>query len=96
LADSAGSVVDLDVVALAARIDDVARSLADMTPGAELDRAIVLLDRYKSVHLHLIGDSPDDSRTGLGYSWFSGLPARHKCNSDSCYHLAHPKPRSKG
>jgi hypothetical protein len=52
-----------------------------MTPGAELGRATVLLNRYKSVHLHLIRASPNDSRTGLRYSWFSGPPTRPKSNS---------------
>lgn len=53
LADSAGSVEDFDVIEFATRIDDMARSVVDMSPGAELDRAIVLLDHYKSVHRQL-------------------------------------------
>jgi F-type H+-transporting ATPase subunit epsilon len=53
LADSAESVDDFDVVELAARIDDMKKSLTQEAPGAELDRAIVLLDHYKSVHRQL-------------------------------------------
>jgi F-type H+-transporting ATPase subunit epsilon len=53
LADSAGSVDDFDVVEFAARIDDMEKGLTQDVPGAELDRAIVLLDHYKSVHRQL-------------------------------------------
>jgi F-type H+-transporting ATPase subunit epsilon len=53
LADSAESVDDFDLVGLAAQIDEMEKSLTEMTPDDGLDRAIVLLDRYKSIHLHL-------------------------------------------
>ena len=53
LADSAKAVDDFDLAGFAAQIDDMERSLTEMPPDGELDRAVALLDHYKSIHLHL-------------------------------------------
>jgi F-type H+-transporting ATPase subunit epsilon len=53
LADSAEALDDFDLADFAIRIEDMENSLAGMTPDDELDRAIALLDHYKSVHLQL-------------------------------------------
>jgi len=53
LADAADPVEDFDLAGLAVQIDEMEKSLTEMTPDDELDRAIVLLDQYKSIHLHL-------------------------------------------
>ncbi len=53
LADSASSVEDVDFAGLKAQIDEMHDGLAKMAPGDELDRAIALLDHYKSIHTSL-------------------------------------------
>ena len=53
LADSAESLDDFDLADFATRIEDMENSLAGMPPDGELDRAIALLDHYKSIHLQL-------------------------------------------
>lgn len=53
LADSAEALDDFDLAGFAARIEDMENGLAGMTPDDELDRAIALLDHYKSIHLQL-------------------------------------------
>jgi F-type H+-transporting ATPase subunit epsilon len=54
LADSASSVEDFDLAALKARIEEMQEGLAKQPPaGGELDRAIALLDHYKSIHITL-------------------------------------------
>ena len=53
LADSAEALDDFDLADFATRIEDMENSLAGMTPDDELDRAIAVLDHYKSIHLQL-------------------------------------------
>jgi F-type H+-transporting ATPase subunit epsilon len=54
LADSASSVEDFDLAALKARIEEMQEGLAKQPPaGRELDRAIALLDHYKSIYITL-------------------------------------------
>jgi F-type H+-transporting ATPase subunit epsilon len=53
LADSASSVEDFDLAGLKAQIDEMQESLAKKPAGDELDRAIALLDHYKSIHTTL-------------------------------------------
>ena len=53
LADSASSVEDVDLAGLKAQIDEMQEGLAKTAPGDELDRAIALLDHYKSIHISL-------------------------------------------
>lgn len=53
LADSATSVEDVDVAELKTRIQEIQEDLAKTPPGDDLDRAIALLDHYKSIHITL-------------------------------------------
>ena len=53
LADLATSVEDLDLAELKARIEEMQENLTKTPPGDELDRAVALLDHYKSIHLNL-------------------------------------------
>lgn len=53
LADSASSVEDFDLAELKARIEEMQEGLAKTPPGDELDRALALLDHYKSIHINL-------------------------------------------
>jgi F-type H+-transporting ATPase subunit epsilon len=53
LADSASSVEDFDLAGLRAQIEEMQESVAKKPPGDELDRAIALLDHYKSIHTSL-------------------------------------------
>ncbi|HWZ41153.1 MAG TPA: F0F1 ATP synthase subunit epsilon [Bradyrhizobium sp.] len=53
LADAASSVDEFDAASLKATIDEVQESLGRMSAGPELDRAIKLLDDYKSLHVAL-------------------------------------------
>ena len=53
LADSATSVEDVDVAELTTRIQEIQEDLAKTPPGDDLDRAIALLDHYKSIHITL-------------------------------------------
>lgn len=53
LADSATSVEDIDLSELKTRIGEMQESLAKTPPGDELDRAVALLDHYKSIHINL-------------------------------------------
>lgn len=53
LADAAGALDEFDAVGLKARIDELQESLGRISAGAELDRAIKLLDDYKSLHVAL-------------------------------------------
>ena len=53
LADAASSVDEFDTVGLKARIDGLQEGLRRIPAGAELDRAIKLLDDYKSLHVAL-------------------------------------------
>ena len=53
LADSASSLEDVDLAELKARIDEMQENLAKTAPGDELDRALAVLDHYKSIHIHL-------------------------------------------
>jgi F-type H+-transporting ATPase subunit epsilon len=53
LADSASSVEDFDLAGLRAQIEEMQASVAKRPPGDELDRAIALLDHYKSIHTSL-------------------------------------------
>jgi len=53
LADLASSVEEVDLAELKTRIEEMQESLAKTPPGDELDRAIALLDHYKSIHINL-------------------------------------------
>jgi F-type H+-transporting ATPase subunit epsilon len=53
LADLATSVEDVDLGELKARIEEMQESLTKAPPGDELDRAVALLDHYKSIHINL-------------------------------------------
>ncbi|MGB8607269.1 F0F1 ATP synthase subunit epsilon [Bradyrhizobium sp.] len=58
LAETASSVEDFDLAGLRAQIDEMQESLAKKsTTGDELDRAIALLDHYKSIHISLVPTS---------------------------------------
>ena len=53
LAESASSVEDVDLAGLRTRIEEMERSLLATPPGEALDRALALLDHYKSIHTGL-------------------------------------------
>ncbi len=53
LADSASSVEDFDLAALRSKIEEIQQGLEKQPAGDELDRAIALLDHYKSIHISL-------------------------------------------
>jgi F-type H+-transporting ATPase subunit epsilon len=53
LADAANPVDEFDTAGLKARIDEVQASIGRISTGEELDRAIKLLDDYKSLHVAL-------------------------------------------
>ena len=53
LADLATSVEDVDVAELKTRIQEIQDDLTKTPPGDDLDRAIALLDHYKSIHITL-------------------------------------------
>ena len=53
LADSATSIEDVDLAGLKTQIEEMQESLAKKPAGDELDRAIELLDHYKSIHVSL-------------------------------------------
>jgi F-type H+-transporting ATPase subunit epsilon len=53
LADSASSVEDVDLAGLKTQIEEMREGLAKKPAGDELDRAIALLDHYKSIHTSL-------------------------------------------
>lgn len=54
LAESATSVDDLDLPGLEAEIAAMQESLAKISPGTELDRAIERLDHYRSIRRTLV------------------------------------------
>jgi F-type H+-transporting ATPase subunit epsilon len=53
LADSASSVEDFDLAALKSKIEELQQGLEKQPAGGELDRAIAMLDHYKSIHTTL-------------------------------------------
>ena len=53
LADLATSVEDVDLAELKTRIEEMQDNLTKTPPGDELDRAVALLDHYKSIHINL-------------------------------------------
>ena len=53
LADSAAALDELDLAELGARIEEMEQTVASTPPGDELDRAVALLDHYKSIHINL-------------------------------------------
>lgn len=53
LADSATSVEDVDLAELKTQIQEMQEVLEKTPPGDELDRAVALLDHYKSIHINL-------------------------------------------
>ena len=53
LAETASSVEDFDLAEFKAQIDEMQEGLANKSTGDELDRAIALLDHYKSIHSSL-------------------------------------------
>jgi F-type H+-transporting ATPase subunit epsilon len=53
LADSASSIEDFDLAALRSKIEEMQQGLEKQPAGDELDRAVALLDHYKSIHTTL-------------------------------------------
>jgi F-type H+-transporting ATPase subunit epsilon len=53
LAESASSVDDFDLAGLKTEIEEMQQGLAKKAAGDELDRAIALLDHYKSIQISL-------------------------------------------
>ena len=53
LADAATSTEELDIAELTSRIEDMKQKVTEMPPGDELDRAVALLDHYKSIQINL-------------------------------------------
>jgi F-type H+-transporting ATPase subunit epsilon len=53
LADSASAAEDFDLAGLRSKIEELQQSLEKQPAGNELDRAIALLDHYKSVRASL-------------------------------------------
>lgn len=53
LAESAESVEELDLAGLKATIEEMQEGLARKPAGDELDRAVALLDHYRSIHTSL-------------------------------------------
>lgn len=53
LADSATSLEELDLAELRTRIEEMEQTVTSTPPGDELDRAIALLDHYKSIDINL-------------------------------------------
>jgi F-type H+-transporting ATPase subunit epsilon len=53
LAETAESIEDFDLAGLKARIDEMQETLAKEPVGDELDRAVAMLDHYKSIHTSL-------------------------------------------
>ena len=53
LADTATSVEDFDVAGLKAQIEEMQEGLTKKPTGDEIDRAVALLDHYRSVHISL-------------------------------------------
>jgi F-type H+-transporting ATPase subunit epsilon len=53
LADSATSVEELDLAELKTRIEEMQQAIETASPGDEVDRALALLDHYKSIHITL-------------------------------------------
>ena len=58
LAELATTVEDVDVAELKTRIEEMQEDLARTPPGDELDRAVALLDHYKSIHITLAPATP--------------------------------------
>jgi F-type H+-transporting ATPase subunit epsilon len=54
LAESATPVGDFDLAGFEARIEAMQQGLAKQSPGDELDRAIAMLDHYKSIRTSLL------------------------------------------
>jgi F-type H+-transporting ATPase subunit epsilon len=50
LANSGTPAEDFDLARLKTRIDEIQENLTKQTAGDELDRAVALLDHYKSIH----------------------------------------------
>jgi len=53
LADSASPIEDFDLAALRSKIVEMQQGLERQPAGDELDRAVALLDHYKSIHTTL-------------------------------------------
>ncbi|QWG12041.1 F0F1 ATP synthase subunit epsilon [Bradyrhizobium sediminis] len=53
LAESAVTVDDFDLAGFKATIEEMQEGLASKSAGDELDRAVALLDHYKSIHTSL-------------------------------------------
>ena len=53
LADSASPIEDFDLAALRSKIEEMQQGLEKQPVGDELDRAVALLDHYKSIHTTL-------------------------------------------
>lgn len=53
LADSATSMEEVDLAELKTRMEEMQQAIETASPGEELDRAVALLDQYKSIHITL-------------------------------------------
>jgi F-type H+-transporting ATPase subunit epsilon len=53
LADAASPIEDFDLAALRSKIEEIQQGLEKQPAGDELDRAVALLDHYKSIHTTL-------------------------------------------
>jgi F-type H+-transporting ATPase subunit epsilon len=53
LADSATTVEEIDIAEFKTRIEEMQQAVQTMSPGEELDRALALLDHYKSIRITL-------------------------------------------
>ncbi|WP_424630222.1 F0F1 ATP synthase subunit epsilon [Bradyrhizobium sp. SYSU BS000235] len=53
LADIAQAFGEFDIAGFRGQIDEMEHSLKEMSPGDELDRAIIRLDHYKTLHQQL-------------------------------------------
>jgi F-type H+-transporting ATPase subunit epsilon len=54
LAETASSVEDFDLAGLKSRIEEIEQSLPKKSIGDDLDRAVALLDHYKSIRASLV------------------------------------------
>ena len=53
LANTAASLEDVDFAELKTRIEEMQENLVKIPPGDELDRAVAILDHYKSIQTNL-------------------------------------------
>jgi F-type H+-transporting ATPase subunit epsilon len=58
LADASTSIEEFDLAELETKIQEMEEAVTKSPPGDELDRAIALLDHYKSIHINLAPATP--------------------------------------